>query len=189
MNITPNEAEEELAVIRQMGQKTKRSLAGSGAYIFLIITGAIWLVGFLANQFLPGSIAVYIWIGISLLGSVIAVTLGIRLGGRVRSPSASPYVKRIIGFWSLLILYCIAVIIIAQPLDSKQVTMLIVLFMMIGQLAMGLLFSFTAVWWALPITALALIGYFQVPDLFYLWMGVLVGGGMITLGLYMRLKW
>jgi hypothetical protein len=189
MNITPNEAEEELAVIQRMSQKTRRSVAASGAYIFLIITGTIWLVGFLANQFLPGSTAVYIWIGISLLGSVVAVILGIRLGRRVRSPSISPYVKRIVGYWLLLILFCIASIAIVQPLESKQLTMLIVLFMMIGQLAMGLLFSFAAVWWALPIAALALVGYFLVPDMFYLWMGVLVGGGMIALGMYIHLKW
>lgn len=106
-----------------MSRKTRRSIASSGAYIFLIITGAIWLVGFLANQFLPGSITVYIWIGISLVGTAIAVSLGIRLGRRVRNPSVSPYVKRIVGFWLLLILYCIAVITIAQPLDSQQVTM------------------------------------------------------------------
>jgi len=105
-----------------MSRKTRRSIASSGAYIFLIITGAIWLVGFLANQFLPGSITVYIWIGISLVGTAIAVSLGIRLGRRVRNPSVSPYVKRIVGFWLLLILYCIAVITIAQPLDSQQVT-------------------------------------------------------------------
>ena len=35
---------------------------------------------------------------------------------------------------------------------------------------MGLLLSFSSVWWALPITALALIGYFLLPGIFYLWM-------------------
>ena len=64
-----------------------------------------------------------------------------------------------------------------------------VLFMMIGQLSMGLLLSYSAVWWALPVTALALIGYFLLPGIFYLWMGLLVGGGMIALGIYIRARW
>jgi hypothetical protein len=60
---------------------------------------------------------------------------------------------------------------------------------MIGQLSMGLLFSFSSTWWAVPITALALAGYFLFPGIFYLWMGILVGGGMILLGLYIHSMW
>jgi hypothetical protein len=83
----------------------------------------------------------------------------------------------------------VAVIAVARPADEKQVTMIVILFIMIGQLSMGMLISFSSSWWALPITALALIGYFLLPDIFYLWMALLVGGGMITLGLYIRLRW
>jgi hypothetical protein len=107
----------------------------------------------------------------------------------VRSASTPAYTRRIGLFWGLLILYCMAVLAVVWPVDGKQVTLLIILFIMIGQLAMGLLFSFSATWWALPVTALALAGYFWVPAFFYLWMGVLVGGGMIALGVYIRLRW
>jgi len=189
MNISPNEAEEALAAIKSVTQKTRRSIAGSGAYIFLIITGAIWLVGFLANQFLSGSVAVYIWVGVSLLGSALAVWLGTRKDRRVHSPSAAIYAKRGGVFWLLLALFCIAFIAVARPSDGKQMTLFIVLFIMLGQVSMGLLLSFAYTWWALPITALALIGYFLLPDLFYLWMGVLVGGAMIALGVYIRWRW
>ena len=68
-------------------------------------------------------------------------------------------------------------------------TMFVILFIMLGQLAMGLLFSFSSVWWALPVTALALAGYFLMPDIFYLWVAILGGGGMIALGLYIRSRW
>ena len=57
------------------------------------------------------------------------------------------------------------------------------------QMAMGLLFSFTATWWVLPISVLALVGYFFFPGIFFLWMGVLVGGTMIALGLYIHARW
>ena len=189
MEISPNEAEEALADIQRMKQKTRHSIANSGAYIFLILTGMIWLVGFLATQFLSGEIVVYIWIGMSLLGSALSIPLGKQMGGRVRSPSTAAYGKRIGIFWLLLVFYGVAAIAIAQPTDGKQITMLIILFIMLGQLAMGLLLSFSSVWWALPITALALVGYFLLPDIFYLWMAILVGGGMIALGLYIRLRW
>jgi hypothetical protein len=189
MNISPNEAEESLAAIQRMTQRTRHSIASSGAYIFLIITGVVWLVGFLSTQFLPGAIVGYIWGGISLLGSAASIMLGIRRGPRVRGPAMTAATKRAVTFWLLLVLYAIAMIAVAQPADGKQVTMFIILFIMIGQLSMGLLLSFSSVWWALPITALALVGYFLLPGIFYLWMGLLVGGGMIALGLYIRVRW
>ena len=189
MNISPDEAEEALAAIQKMSRKTRHSIASSGAYIFLIITGIVWLVGFLSTQFLSGEIVAYIWVGLSVLCSTVAILLGMRRGPRVRGPSIDESTKRAVIFWLLLVFYAIAAIAVARPTDGKQVTMLIILFIMIGQLSMGLLLSFSSTWWALPITALALVGYFLLPDLFYLWMGILVGGGMIALGLYIRMRW
>lgn len=189
MDITPNEAEEALAAIQKTTQRTRRAIAGSGAHVSLIATGMVWLVGFLGTQFLSGALVVYIWIGMSLLGSALAVWLGLRLGRRVRGPAGSVYGKRIGLFWLLLILYALAAILVVRPTDAKQITLLIVLFVMIGQMAMGLLISFSSTWWTLPVAALALAGYFLSPDYFYLWMAVLVGGGMIALGLYIRARW
>lgn len=67
--------------------------------------------------------------------------------------------------------------------------MFIILFVMVGWMAMGLLFSFASIRWGLTITALALIGYFFLSDIFYLWMAILGGGGMIALGLHIRNRW
>jgi len=193
MDISPNEAEESLAAIQRMMQRTRHSIANSGICISLIITGIVWLVGYVCTQFLPSEIVVYIWIGLSVLGSALATVLGIRMGKRVRSPSiavtAAATAKRIGLFWLLLVFYCIATIAVAWPMDGKQRTMIIILFIMIGQLAMSLLLPFSSVWWALPITVLALAGYFLLPGIFYLWMGVLGGGGMIVFGLYIRSRW
>ena len=189
MNISPNEAEEALEAIQKVTQKTRRSFASSGAHISLIVTGIVWLVGYLCTQFLTGDIVVYIWVALSVLGGALATVLGIRMGRRVRGPSTLVYAKRVGIFWLLLIFYGAATIAIARPTDGKQLTMLVILFIMVGQLAMGLLFSFSAAWWVLPITVLALAGYFLLPGYFYLWMAVLGGGGMIALGLYIRSRW
>ena len=189
MNVSPSEAEEALTAIRSMAQKTRQSIASSGAYITLIATGIAWLIGFMCTQFLQGVVVVYIWIGLSILGSILGVVLGMRMGKRVRSPSTAPIAKRIGLFWLLLVLYGIAAIVLARPTDGKQVAAFVILFIMLGQLAMGLLFSFSSVWWALPVTTLALVGYFLLPDIFYLWMAILGGGGMIALGLYIRSRW
>jgi hypothetical protein len=188
MNISSTEAEENLAAIQIMMQKTRHSIASGGTYITLIVTGVVWLFGFLSTQFVP-EISGYVWTVGSILGTILGTVLGFRMGKRVRSPSTAPTAKRIGLFWLLLVFYGIATIAVARPTDGKQATIFIVLFIMLGQLAIGLLFSFSSVWWALPITALALVGYFLLPGIFYLWMAVLGGGGMIALGLYIRYRW
>ncbi|MCA9961571.1 MAG: hypothetical protein KC443_21175, partial [Anaerolineales bacterium] len=170
-------------------QKTRQSIASGGTYINLIVTGIIWLIGFASQQFLSPEIVPYVWLGLSIPGGILATVLGIRVGRRVRSPSTAAMAKRAGLFWLVLILYGITIITIAQPTDGKQVALLVIMFVMLGQLSMGLLLSFAAVWWALPITALALLGYFLFPTIFYLWMAVLGGGGMIVMGLYIRLRW
>ncbi len=189
MNVSAPEAEETLAAIQLMAQKTRRSIASGGTSITLIVTGIVWLVGFLATQFLSGAIVAYIWVGMSIIGSLVGVLLGSRLGKRLRSTSFNITARRAITFWSLLILYGITIILLARPTDGKQATLFIILFIMIGQLSMGLLISFSSVWWALPVTALALVGYYLLSDIFYLWMAILGGGGMIALGLYIRSRW
>ena len=189
MKISPNEAEEELAAIQRIAQKTRHSVASGGTYITLIVTGIVWLVGFVCTQFLSGPVVGYIWTGLSILGTAVGTVLGFRMGKRVRSPATAPTAKRIGLFWLLLIFFGIATIAVARPTDGKQASMIIILFIMIGQLAMGLPFSFATVWWTLPITALALLGYFLLPGFFYLWTGVLGGGGMIAFGLYIRFRW
>jgi hypothetical protein len=188
MNISPTEAEEDLAAIQITMRKIRHSIASGGSYITLIVTGAVWLVGFLSTQFVP-EISAYVWTAGSILGTILGTVLGFRMGKRVRSPATAPMVKRVGLFWLLLVFFAIAFILIARPTDGKQATIFIVLFIMLGQMAMGLLFSFSSVWWVLPITALALAGYFLFPGIFYMWMGVLGGGGMIALGLYIRSRW
>jgi hypothetical protein len=188
MNITASEAGEALAAIQQMEQKTRHAIASSGTYITMIVTGVVWLIGFICTQFLP-EISGYVWTGLSIFGSILGAIWGFRMGSRVRSPEMNATAKRAGLFWLFLVFYCVATIAVVRPTDGKQITVLIVLFALIGHLSLGLLLSFAAIWWPLPITALVLISYFLLPDLFYLWMGILGGGGMIALGLYIRFSW
>jgi hypothetical protein len=157
--------------------------------MFLIVWGVMWLLGFLGSQFLPQATSGYAWMILDTLGGILSAIIGIRMGRGVRSSSPTTSGKRIGIFWSLLFLYCFAAVAISWPADGKQLAMYIILFVMVGWIAMGLLLSFASVWPSLIITALALVGYFLLPGIFYLWMAILGGGGMIALGLYIRSRW
>ena len=188
MNISPSEAEEALASIQAMMTKTRRAISSSGAYIFLIIWGIIWLLGFLGSQFLSPPIAGYAWAVLDTLGGILSAAFGIRMSRGVRSSSPMLSGKRIGIFWLLNFLYCIAAVAVSWPASGKQIAMYIILFVMIGWIALSMLLSFASIWPGLIITALALIGYFLLPGIFYLLMAML-GGGLIVLGFYIRSRW
>ena len=172
-----------------MADKTRKAISKSGAYAFLIVWGIVWLLGFLASHFIHNNLSGYIWFGLDILGGLASAVIGARMNLRVRSPSAALSGKRIAWFWLLLFLFCAAAIGVSWPVDSKQMAMFIILFVMVGWMAMGLLLSFASIGWGLVITALSLLGYFLLPGIFYLWMAILGGGGMIVLGVYIRNRW
>ena len=189
MDLTPTEAQQALEAIQAVAKRTQRVIANSGAYAFLIIWGFVWLIGFSANHFFSGPTVGYIWMALDTLGGVLSVVMGIRFGRVIRSGSGAKAGRRIGYFWLLLFLYCLLLLVVVSPLDMKEGAMVIVLFVMIGWIAMGLLLSATSIWWALVITAVALLGYYLLPSYFYLWMAILGGGGMILLGFYIRNRW
>jgi hypothetical protein len=189
MNISPSEAEESLTAIQEMVRKTQRSISSSGAYQFLIIWGCVWLVGFLGSQFLPAPVHGWLWLVADAIGGALSAFVGIRMGRQVRNPAHNRIGKKLAIFWLLLFLYCVIAVAVAWPVDGKQASMFIILFVMVGWLAMSLLLSFSSIWFSLAITAISLAGYFLLPGYFYLWMAILGGGGMIALGLYIRWRW
>lgn len=189
MNITPSEAEETLASIQKIMKKTRHSISSSGAYKFLILWGVIWVIGFLNSQFIHDDMAGNIWIGLDILGGILSAFIGMRLNRGIRSSSPSTTGKRIGLFWLILFLYCFLFILIASPIDSKQLAMFIILVVTLGWIAMGLLLSFVPVWWGLGIVAVACLGYFFLPGIFFLLMAILGGGGMIVLGFTIRDRW
>ena len=189
MNVSPTEAENAMEEIQAIAKRTRQSLSGTGTFLTMIVTGFIWLIGFTCTQFLSLPLVGYIWGGLSSLGCILGVIIGFRMSSRHRSKQASVMAKRVGIFWLLLLLFAGAFFAVASPLNGKQATMFVILFNLLGQMGMGLLFSFSAVWWTIPITILALIGYFFFPDIFYLWIAVLGGGGMIALSIYIRSRW
>lgn len=189
MDISPTEAEEALAAIQTMMQKTRRSISSSGAYKFLILWGVIWMLGFLGSQFLSKDIANYVWIGLDILGGILSMVIGIRLNRGVRSSTHTTSGIRIGFFWLLLFFYCVAAIGIAWPVDGKQFAMFIILFVTVGWIAMGLLLSFASTWWGLALLGLSLVSYFLLEDYFFFIMAFVGGGGMIALGIYVRNRW
>ncbi len=189
MQVTPDEAKESLAAIEAMMQKVRHSLARSDTPYHLLIWGTVWLLGFLGSHFLSGRTSGFAWLALDVLGAIGSAVAGTVAGRRVRQVDSPATSRRIGMFWLALFLYCGLAVWIAAPLTGRQLAMLIVLFAMLGWMAMGFLLSIAAVRLALLVTAIALAGYFLLPEYFFLWMALLGGGTMIGGGLYVLMKW
>lgn len=181
-----NDALDDLRVIRQVMEQTRRSIAVGGGGYFMIIWGVVWLVGFLGTQFLEGTAEGWLWLSVDALGALASVAVGYRLGTRMRVRPG----WRLGLFWLALIVYAGLWAWILLPPDGMRLALFIVTAAMFGYVVMGIWLSSQLIAWVgVGVTALALAGYFLLPAYFAAWMALLGGGTLIGSGLYISRRW
>lgn len=189
MDISQKEAQDSLKSIQEMTTATKRAIAAGGAHWFLLLWGVIWILGFTGAHFLDGRQLGILWTVIDVVGFVLTGIIMYRMNRGIRY-THSPATNAQIGtFWICLMLLVTAIIWVAKPHDGMQLSIIIVLGVIIGWMALGTLLAFYPVWVGMLMAPLALGAYFLLPDYYNLIMGFIGGGGMIAMGLYIRNRW
>jgi len=184
----PNDALEDLRVIRQVMEQTRRSIAVRGGGYFLIIWGVVWLLGFLNSQFLEGPLVGRIWLALDAVGVIATFTIGYYLGTRARVRTQSAW--RWWAFWPALWAYGFFWLWLLRPADSMQAAFFLVTLNLFGFVTMGLwLMSGSLIRIGIGVTILASAGYFLIPAYFFLWMALLGGGTLIGSGVYISRRW
>jgi len=179
MGVTQKEALASLEAINNVNQHMRKSIAGGAAPYYVLLWGIVWIVGFTADQFLPQTIAGWIWIGMGIMIGILSGLLAARFHAKVRSPLS----KRISLLWCAIFTFGLLWIWITQPLDSNQVSIMVVTIVMFGYVIMGIFFGGILKWVGLGVTALALIGYYFLQDWYSLWMAFIGGGTLFISGL------
>jgi hypothetical protein len=100
MNITPQEARDSLAQIEDALTQTRNAIGQGASGGILIVWGAIWALGFSADQFAP-KMAQSIWPFLILGGALASWICGARSRSRIQSSIAA----RIGIFWLVLFAY------------------------------------------------------------------------------------
>ena len=106
MPITQEEAREVLADIDQVARQTRRAVAGSPMGTNLLLWGTIWIAGFTLSYFSPRAMG-WIWTGLSVLGLLATVILGIghHRRGMIRSEQSRKLLGQIAIFWLAVVAY------------------------------------------------------------------------------------
>jgi hypothetical protein len=185
MTISPSEAEEALAAVQNVSQQMRRALNAWGFAYYLILWGIIWLIGFACSQFIGIPVVGYIWLVLDFIGVGLSWYIGAKMTRTFRSPIGA----RIGLFWLALVGYSLVGMWFVHPVNAREGALLLVIVVMFANVVMGIWMQPSMSWIGLFVTALALIGYFVLPNFFFILMAVLGGGSMLGTGLYILRNW
>ena len=191
MDVSKQDARQSLELIEGTTVRTRKAIASRYASSLLILWGLIWALGFMLVHFWPRRGGQVFW-WLDAVGIAATILIGVRLPSRtsVRSAATSKVLWRMFGFWFLLFAYGIAWTLLLRPVSGTQVCAFFCTIVMLGYVVIGLWSgSFFMFWLGLAVTALTFLGYYALPDYFFLWMSPTGGGALLGTGLYIRIRW
>lgn len=181
MTLTQTEAEAALRDVKSAEQRSALLRGYQSASPHLMIWGVVWAIGYTIDYVAPawqnrG------WIALIVLGT----TAGIFASRADRSGERANVGWKFFGIFISIFLFISGSMAVMAPTDPRQVGAFIpmivaVIYATIGVLgAPRMIFAGGAIW------ALTLIGYFELPAIFSLWMAGVGGGALILGGLWLR---
>lgn len=184
MNITPEEAQAALNDIQDASTKA-RKVANTWAY-YMLLWGVIWTIGFLATQFQPHWVT-GIWIAMVVIGMAGSAILGITQSGRMRPVPGShvAFISSRLGiFYGVLYSFAILWLIIF-PLTPMQIGILWITVVMFGSIIAGSWINEPlSIIVGVVITFMSVVGYYLLPQYFWIWAAVFAGLPLIGVSIY-----
>ena len=183
MNISPEEAQEALAVIRQTTNKMRKGHGYVGYY--LMIWGGVWFVGFMVSQYLQSNSVLvgWTWGGLVLAAWVGCTVLGIKQGKYIRSQIG----PRVGFFYLALFAFTALWYVLLMPQNTRQGVIFFISIIMFAGVVIGIFSrNLSTVIGSVSVMLLAVIGYYLLPAYFYLWEAIFGGLAMFAIGLVLR---
>ncbi len=173
------QALDDLKAIRQIMERTRQESGREGGWI-MVLWGIIWLVGFVASQFLPAFVG-WVWLVLNPLGIGITIWLSVRMSRHTVQSGVS---RAILVWWVALFAFD-ALIIWLFHLDlSRDLIVLILLTIAFGYFQFGLFTDRRISIIGILMAVLTVGATLLLPEYFYLTMGVLGGGLLLGSGLW-----
>lgn len=173
----------DLKAIRQIMDRTRQSASGESGWIS-VIGGAMWLVGFLGQQFLPEHLTGWVWLVGNTTGLLIIAWLWVRLPRQ--GQTSSPVMRSIMLSWLALGVFVALFVWLFEVRTVPAILLLVLVATALGVIQVGLLFSY----WPFCIAGVAIAAatasaYLLIPGYFFLTAALLGGGLLIGAGLWM----
>ncbi|MBC7227140.1 MAG: hypothetical protein H5T61_07890 [Thermoflexales bacterium] len=182
----PQNALDDLRAIRQIMERARRSSDGFGGW-FMVLWGAIWLVGFTGTHFLVRinrALSVnWLWMFLDTLGVLLSIYLGIRMGQRARTRSSSLWLPILLWWLALAAFDGVLIWKLRLYTEGLNFAFLMVLTIALGYIQFGLFTHWAISVIGLFIGLLAVVMATWLPESFNLGVAFLGGGALIGGGI------
>lgn len=180
MTISHSQAADALKDIESVSSRTLELKNYAIGAPILIMWGVICMIGYGASAVSPAYGVV--WMPLSLIGTVATFFMARR--GRQGAPSRIG--GRIGWTWAALLIFYVSAFAVLRPHEPNQ-------FAAFPALLVGLSYALMGIWTApryivlgAGVAVLTLAGYFLLAPFFSLWMAVVMGGGLVLGGLWLK---
>lgn len=173
------QALDDLKTIRQIMERTRQESGREGGWI-MVLWGIIWLVGFVASQFLPAFVG-WVWLALNPLGIGITIWLSVRMSRRT---AQSGVLRAILIWWVAMFVFDFLIAWLFRLNLSRDLIVLILLTIALGYVQFGLFTDGRISILGALMAALTVGATLLLPTYFYLVMGILGGGLLLAGGLW-----
>lgn len=189
MSITQSDAVEALNQIGHAAGKVGRLKAYRHSGVYFIIWGLVWLGANLATHLRPDDAGVA-WMVAIAIGFAASLGLGV-IQNRRRAALADGWSPPVpswkVGLTSLVYFgFFVCLFAINAPQSGDQANATISIFFAFAYMAGGVWLGWRLFAIGLVTAAAIMGGFYLLPDMFSLWMGVVGGGALIAGGLWLR---
>jgi hypothetical protein len=192
MNISKEDAQASLSAIRGVRIQTQRAAISAYVSPMLILWGTLWVIAFTANHFYI-EYGQHIFTAMSIVGGVVTTIIFYRLfhsKAPFREEPSEHIGWRIAALWILLYVYVIIWLYLLAPNSGRQCNAFFSTAAMFACVVMGLWFRSTfMVVLGLAMTGVTLVGFYLLTSYYCLWMAIVGGGGLLSTGFYLKLRW
>jgi hypothetical protein len=180
--ISTQQAADALKEASAAERRSARAWRYQRAAPYLLMWGAIWIVGYGASDLVPHQ-AGWIWMGLLVLALAISMAIGSRADpARLGAQNAWRYALTFTAIWC----FFGATYAVMGPINVLQQGAFPPLVVATSYVVMGLWSGPRLVIAGLAVGTLTLFGFFHLPQHFLLWEGFVGGGALILAGLWFR---
>ena len=180
MPLSREQAEGALRDITQTERRSSSAYGYTSAAPYLILWGFLWMIGYGSTELTPHFTG-WVWLGVTVVGSVASALLGMRGGGVKR-----PFSWRIFFSWIAALFFISAILVVLKPQDGAAIGAVIPLMIGGGYVILGIWIGVRLAIAGILIAALTLFGFYYLPEHFALWMAAVGGVSLIGTGLWLR---
>jgi hypothetical protein len=181
MGLSPQDALAALNDVEAADARARASQANRAGAPYLMLWGAVWVVGYVLSGLLPPHNIGWMWLGVSLAG--LAATLLLPR----RQSSGRAFRGQTIAITTMAIWAFIAATYwVMQPTQGAQYLVYPALMVGLVYTLMGSIRRTRIMWVGMAVFALTVIGYAFLKPVLTFWLAAVGGGGLILGGVWMR---